>query len=87
MKSRWDNKVANKYTDDLSLRVYTSKLLGAESALVLHGGGNTSVKINKTNIVGEREEILFVKGSGHDLATIEANGFSPVKMPSYGQTY
>jgi rhamnose utilization protein RhaD (predicted bifunctional aldolase and dehydrogenase)/NAD(P)-dependent dehydrogenase (short-subunit alcohol dehydrogenase family) len=80
MKSRWDNKVAKKYTDDLSLRVYTSKLLGSESTLVLHGGGNTSVKINKTNIVGEREEILFVKGSGHDLATIESNGFSPVKM-------
>ena len=55
---------------DLELRVYTSRLLGSESGLVLHGGGNTSVKI---------EEKLFVKGSGWDLATIEKEGFSPTK--------
>jgi rhamnose utilization protein RhaD (predicted bifunctional aldolase and dehydrogenase)/NAD(P)-dependent dehydrogenase (short-subunit alcohol dehydrogenase family) len=46
----------------------------------LHGGGNTSVKITETNIVGEQEEILYVKGSGWDLVSIEKAGFSPVRM-------
>ena len=48
--------------------------------MVLHGGGNTSVKITETNIVGEQEEILYVKGSGWDLVSIEKSGFSPVRM-------
>ncbi len=77
MKNLWKAKAQN---DPLALRVYTSRLLGQESALVLHGGGNTSVKINATNIFGETEELLYVKGSGWDLATIEAAGFAPVKL-------
>jgi rhamnose utilization protein RhaD (predicted bifunctional aldolase and dehydrogenase) len=80
MKNLWENNDANKYKDDLGLRVYTSRLLGANPELVLHGGGNTSVKIKETNLFGEEEEILYVKGSGWDLATIEEAGFSPVKM-------
>jgi rhamnose utilization protein RhaD (predicted bifunctional aldolase and dehydrogenase) len=48
--------------------------------LVLHGGGNTSVKIRETNILGEEEEILYVKGSGWDLEFIEAAGFAPVRL-------
>ena len=81
MKSSWEQKEANKIKNDLlQLRVYTSRLLGAEEDLVLHGGGNTSVKITKKNIFGEKEDILYVKGSGWDLATIEAPGFSPVKL-------
>jgi rhamnose utilization protein RhaD (predicted bifunctional aldolase and dehydrogenase)/NAD(P)-dependent dehydrogenase (short-subunit alcohol dehydrogenase family) len=80
MKSLWNNDEAAKYTDDLGLRVYTSRLLGQETALVLHGGGNTSVKANATNLFGETEELLYVKGSGWDLVTIEAAGFAPVKL-------
>jgi len=66
--------------DPLALRVYSSRLLGAEPSLVLHGGGNTSVKAHLTNLFGESEELLWVKGSGWDLATIEAAGFAPVKL-------
>jgi rhamnose utilization protein RhaD (predicted bifunctional aldolase and dehydrogenase)/NAD(P)-dependent dehydrogenase (short-subunit alcohol dehydrogenase family) len=54
--------------------------LGADDTLVLHGGGNTSVKSTITNIFGELEEIIYVKGSGWDLATIEKAGFAPVRM-------
>ncbi len=71
MKSLWSNDKASKCKNDLALRVYSSRLLGQSSALVLHGGGNTSVKI---------KGILYVKGSGWDLATIEAAGFAPVKL-------
>ncbi len=83
MKSSWDKKVAKKLKNDLlQLRVYTSRLLGKEEDLVLHGGGNTSVKIQEKNIFGEKEDMLYVKGSGWDLATIEVPGFSPVKLAS-----
>ena len=80
MKSLWNDKEASKFKTDLDLRVYTSRLLGRDSSLVLHGGGNTSVKSTATNLFGEVEDILYVKGSGWDLATIEAEGFAPVKM-------
>ncbi len=80
IKNLWSNKEAEKCKDDLALRVYTSHLLGKNPTLVLHGGGNTSVKITEANIVGELEEILYVKGSGWDLASIEKAGFSPVRM-------
>src|SRR4051812_8267931 len=60
-------------------RVHTSRLLGQHKSLVLHGGGNTSVKLVEKNILGEEEEILYVKGSGWDLETITAQGFSPVR--------
>ena len=75
MQNLWDNQKANTCKNDLDLRVYTSNLLGKSDALVLHGGGNTSVK----SIVDD-EEILYVKGSGWDLVSIEAEGFAPVKM-------
>lgn len=80
MKSRWNDADCPDLDDDLALRVYTSRLLGADKTLVLHGGGNTSVKRIETSVLGDREEILYVKGSGWDLATIEAAGFSPVRM-------
>ena len=76
----WDDREAATYVDDLDQRVYTSRLLGREPSLVLHGGGNTSVKLRQTNIFGEEEEILYVKGSGWDLATIAPAGFAPVRM-------
>ncbi len=80
MNSLWNQAEADKCRDDLELRVYTSRLLGSNPELVLHGGGNTSVKIPETNLVGEEENILYVKGSGWDLATIEAPGFTPIRM-------
>ncbi len=75
MKNLWEDAKASKCKTDLDLRVYTSNLLGQSDTLVLHGGGNTSVK----SIV-DSEEILYVKGSGWDLVSIKAEGFSPVKM-------
>ena len=80
MKSLWSDREASEYKTDLGLRVYTSRLLGRDPSLVLHGGGNTSVKIHEKNIVGESEEILYVKGSGWDLETIAEAGFAPVRM-------
>ncbi len=80
MKSLWQDEEALRCQTDLDLRVYTSRLLGRDASLVLHGGGNTSVKSTATNLLGGSEEVLYVKGSGWDLATIEAEGFAPVKM-------
>ncbi|HYA19286.1 MAG TPA: bifunctional aldolase/short-chain dehydrogenase [Burkholderiales bacterium] len=81
MKSLWNDKEAAKFKGELGLRVYTSRLLGQDKSLVLHGGGNTSVKIRERNILGEQEDILYIKGSGWDLETIEPAGFSPVRLP------
>ncbi|RLA70514.1 MAG: oxidoreductase, partial [Epsilonproteobacteria bacterium] len=75
MKNLWDDAEAKKCKNDLDLRVYTSNLLGQSDELVLHGGGNTSVKS-----MVDGEEILFVKGSGWDLVSIKTEGFAPVKM-------
>jgi rhamnose utilization protein RhaD (predicted bifunctional aldolase and dehydrogenase)/NAD(P)-dependent dehydrogenase (short-subunit alcohol dehydrogenase family) len=80
MKNLWDPAEAAKCKTNLELRVYSSRLLGRDDTLVLHGGGNTSVKVRERNLVGEDEEILYVKGSGWDLETIEVNGFTPVRM-------
>ena len=75
MKNLWNGEEAKLYKTDLDLRVYSSNLLGQNDELVLHGGGNTSVK-NRV----DGEEILYVKGSGWDLVSIKAEGFAPVKM-------
>ncbi len=80
MHNRWNPEEAAHATDDLAQCVYASRLLGADPALVLHGGGNTSVKIEQANLFGERESILYVKGSGADLATITAQDFAPVRL-------
>src|SRR5450432_3503141 len=80
MQSRWNPEQAARCATELALRVYSSQLLGADDTLVLHGGGNTSLKQRERNIVGEEEEILYVKGSGWDLATIQEPGFAPVRM-------
>lgn len=81
MKSHWTDADARAFQGDpLLLRVYTSRLLGRDPALVLHGGGNTSVKAEAEDLFGDREPILWVKGSGWDLATIEAGGFAPVRL-------
>src|ERR1700731_1839684 len=75
----WSDSEAAGYPGDLGLRVYTSRLLGRDKSLVLHGGGNTSVKVREANLF-EEEDILYVKGSGWDLETIEATGFAPVRL-------
>lgn len=88
MKSLWHEEEATQFIQvvqdqrgiDLNLRVYTSRLLGRDAGLVLHGGGNTSVKIQEKDIFGTEEEILYIKGSGWDLLSIEASGFAPVRM-------
>jgi rhamnose utilization protein RhaD (predicted bifunctional aldolase and dehydrogenase)/NAD(P)-dependent dehydrogenase (short-subunit alcohol dehydrogenase family) len=80
MNSLWSDAEAAEFIGDLGQRVYTSRLLGRDKALVLHGGGNTSVKTTEKNIFGDDEPILYVKGSGWDLATIDERGFSPVRI-------
>ena len=75
MDNLFNDAKAQLCTTDLELRVYTSNLLGQNKELVLHGGGNTSVK-SKVN----GEDILLVKGSGWDLVSIKKEGFSPVKL-------
>ncbi|MCH7505212.1 class II aldolase/adducin family protein [PVC group bacterium] len=81
MKNIWNSQEAKKHRNNpLRMRVYSSRLIGQEPNLVLHGGGNTSVKACIINRFGESEKILYVKGSGADLATIESKGFSPVRL-------
>jgi len=80
MKSLWSDSDARKYKGPLAKRVYTSRLLGANPELVLHGGGNTSVKVTEKDFFGDSVEVLYVKGSGWDLGSIEAAGFAPVRM-------
>jgi len=81
MKSLWSDTTADTFADSpLKLRVYSSRLLGQQAELVLHGGGNTSVKTTEKNLFGDDEEILYVKGSGWDLGDIEAEGFAPVRL-------
>jgi len=84
MKNRWSDAEAASLCrrfaragapKELSLRVYTSRLLGDERSLVLHGGGNTSVKIERKGA-----EVLYVKGSGHDLGDIGPDGFTPLDL-------
>jgi len=79
MQNLWNEETAAPFAENLlEMRVYSSRLLGCEPSLVLHGGGNTSVKAEVTDLFGEHKPILYVKGSGWDLATIEAPGFAPV---------
>src|ERR687886_2922803 len=80
MRSLWDDTEARAFEGILAQRVYTSRLLGRDHDLVLHGGGNTSVKIRERDIFGDEQDILYVKGSGWDLETIEAAGFAPVRL-------
>jgi len=80
VKGLWNDADAACWQGDLGQRVYTSRLLGREPSLVLHGGGNTSVKISEPDALGTARDVLYVKGSGWDLASIEAAGFAPVVM-------
>src|SRR5690606_19123722 len=94
MRSRYDQREADSAVarygpdvgEDLALRVYTSRLLGQEPSLVLHGGGNTSVKSTAREITGESVDVLYVKGSGWDLATIEPRGFPACRLAALRRT-
>ncbi|MCY4356791.1 MAG: bifunctional aldolase/short-chain dehydrogenase [Gammaproteobacteria bacterium] len=87
MRNRWNQQEAARLddSDTVGQRVYSSRLLGADSDLVLHGGGNTSVKGTLTDVFGETVEVLFIKGSGWDLRTIEASGFPATRLPHLRQ--
>jgi len=89
MQSRWVDRDAKdtvgRYAKagiapELALRVYTTRLLGGDPKLVLHGGGNTSVKLRMPDPLGEDTEVMCVKGSGSDMATIEPAGMPAVRM-------
>jgi len=81
MQSLWNDDEARTWAaqGDLGLRVYSSRLLGRDPRLVLHGGGNTSVKLREADFFGHEQDVIYIKGSGWDLATIEAAGFSPTR--------
>ena len=68
----------NKADQDLALRVYTSRLIGQNPDLVMHGGGNTSVKVERKDLFGTIQKVMHVKGSGWDLDTILAPGLPGV---------
>ena len=89
MKNNWSNRDSKKYikkykslghSSDMALRVYTTRLLGRNNELVLHGGGNTSVKTTIKDIDGKKYDVLCVKGSGWDMAEIEPEGLPAVKL-------
>ncbi len=72
--------LAPRASEVLALRTYTARLVGSEPSLVLHGGGNTSVKATATTLLGESVDVIHVKGSGWDLATIEPEGHPAVRL-------
>jgi rhamnose utilization protein RhaD (predicted bifunctional aldolase and dehydrogenase)/NAD(P)-dependent dehydrogenase (short-subunit alcohol dehydrogenase family) len=89
MKSRWSEAEAKSYIErygkkgiapDLALRVYTTRLLGGDPSLVLHGGGNTSVKTKAKDLLGDELDVICVKGSGWDMGDIEPPGLPAVKL-------
>ena len=89
MKSQWNDEAAREAIDayaakgvseDVALRVYTTRLLGRDPLLVLHGGGNTSVKTKARDDLGQEHAVIAVKGSGADMADIEPWGLPAVKL-------
>ncbi len=89
MKSLWSDSEARNHVErygakgvnaDLAVRVYTTRLLGGDPRLVLHGGGNTSVKTSATDMLGETVEVLHIKGSGWDMGDIEPAGLPAVRL-------
>lgn len=89
MQSRWSDRDAAAFVaryaekgvnEDIALRVYTTRLLGSDPKLVLHGGGNTSVKTQVADTLGAPVDVLCVKGSGWDMAAIEPAGLPAVRL-------
>jgi rhamnose utilization protein RhaD (predicted bifunctional aldolase and dehydrogenase)/NAD(P)-dependent dehydrogenase (short-subunit alcohol dehydrogenase family) len=82
MRSRWDEAEAARFDGEIGQRVYSSRLLGSDSSLVLSGGGNTSVKLRRLGPpdADASADVLFVKGSGYDLDSITAEGFTALRL-------
>jgi rhamnose utilization protein RhaD (predicted bifunctional aldolase and dehydrogenase)/NAD(P)-dependent dehydrogenase (short-subunit alcohol dehydrogenase family) len=89
MKSRWSDSEFRSVVDgyvkvgltlDLATRVYTTRLLGGDPQLVLHGGGNTSVKTVMSDADGSEVAVICIKGSGWDMGTIEPAGLPAVRQ-------
>jgi rhamnose utilization protein RhaD (predicted bifunctional aldolase and dehydrogenase)/NAD(P)-dependent dehydrogenase (short-subunit alcohol dehydrogenase family) len=89
MQSRWVDRDAKAAVDrfaaegispELALRVYTTRLLGGDAALVLHGGGNTSVKTKMRDLAGDEVEVLYIKATGGNMGTIEPGGMAAVRL-------
>jgi len=89
MQSRWSDADARKavevygaagVSEALALRVYTTRLLGSDPLLVLHGGGNTSLKTELPDLAGDVHEVLCVKGSGRDMGAIDPSGMPAVRL-------
>lgn len=80
MRSLWNDAEAPSAADPLALRAYSSRLLGRDCSLVLHGGGNTSVKLSEHDFFGDEIEVLRVKASGFDLATMGPEGFTALRL-------
>jgi rhamnulose-1-phosphate aldolase/alcohol dehydrogenase len=87
VRSRWSDSTARAFVDryprageDLALRTYASRLIGSDPDLVLHGGGNTSVKSTVADLLGEEVAAIFVKGSGWDLGSIEPEGHPGMRL-------
>ncbi len=89
MQSRWSPSEARDFVaryaaqgvnEDLALRTYTTRLLGSDPRLVLHGGGNTSVKTRMKDMLGEEVEVICIKGSGWDMGAIEPAGLPVVRL-------
>lgn len=80
MQNRWSDQDAASHTCDLALRAYTSRLIGLDPALVLHGGGNTSVKSSHSDRFGNVNDAIWVKASGYDLGQMWVEGFTGLKL-------
>ena len=88
-ENRWSEQEALAWAErggddpadrELWLRVYSSRLIGADPDLVMHGGGNTSVKLRRRDLFGAEQDVLHVKGSGWDLDTLMAPGLPGVRL-------
>ena len=95
MKSNWNKNTENKYIrffkkkkvlKDLAQRIYTTHLLGKDPKLVLHGGGNTSVKSKIKDIQGKIIDVMYVKGSGWDMSNLSEEGMPGVELQTLKET-
>jgi rhamnose utilization protein RhaD (predicted bifunctional aldolase and dehydrogenase)/NAD(P)-dependent dehydrogenase (short-subunit alcohol dehydrogenase family) len=80
VQNLWSDKEIEAFPGLVGERVYSSRLLGADPDLVMHGGGNTSVKVTEPDLFGDPIDLLYVKGSGSDLACVTDRDFAPVRL-------
>ena len=83
LSNKWNKKYASKLSEEEKLK-YRSNLLGSDLRITNFGGGNTSSKLEKVDpITGETTQVLWVKGSGGDLGSIDLNGFAQLYMEKF----